>query len=84
MNRVNGVYERDLALRMVVVANNDLIVYAGNNTTCPVATGGTACTSANDPYANSSSDIDVNTGNLNTVIGTANYDIGHVSPTDPV
>jgi len=81
MNRVNGVYERDLALRMVVVANNDLIVYAGNNTTCPVATGGTACTSANDPYANSSSDIDVNTGNLNTVIGTANYDIGHVFTT---
>ncbi len=81
MNRVNGVYERDLALRMVVVANNNLIVYAGNNTTCPVPGGGSACTAANDPYANSSNDINVNTGNLDTVIGSANYDIGHVFTT---
>ncbi|GAK88581.1 hypothetical protein JCM19297_3094 [Nonlabens ulvanivorans] len=29
MNRVNGVYERDLAINMVFVANNDLLLYFG-------------------------------------------------------
>ncbi|MGB7203687.1 MAG: reprolysin-like metallopeptidase, partial [Pyrinomonadaceae bacterium] len=81
MNRVNGVYEKDVTLRMVMVANNDLIVYAANNMTCPVPGGATACTAGNDPYANSTADLNSNTGNLNTVIGSANYDIGHVFTT---
>jgi len=81
MNRVNGVYERDLAIRMNIIANNNLIVYAGNNLTCPVPGGSTACTNANDPYSNDSSAINQNTPNLNTVIGSANYDIGHVFTT---
>lgn len=81
MTRVNGVYERDLAIRMVMVANNNLIAYAGDNTTCPVGTGGTACTSANDPYGNGTGALGQNTPNLNAVIGTANYDIGHVFTT---
>jgi hypothetical protein len=34
-----------------------------------------------DPYSNTSSDINVNTSNLNSVIGSANYDIGHVFTT---
>lgn len=81
MNRVNGVYERDLALRMVMVANNNLVVYAADNMTCPVGTGGTACTSANDPYSNGTTALNQNTPNLNAVIGEANYDIGHVFTT---
>lgn len=81
MNRVNGVYERDLAIRMTMVANNDAIVYAGDNMTCPVGTGGTACTSSNDPYSNGSGALGQNTPNLNAVIGPANYDIGHVFTT---
>lgn len=81
MNRVNGVYERDLAIRMVIVATNNLIVYAPDNTTCPVGTGGSACNSGNDPYSNSSSALNQNTGNLNTVIGVNNYDVGHVFTT---
>ncbi|MBK8464478.1 MAG: hypothetical protein IPL32_01480 [Chloracidobacterium sp.] len=81
MNRVNGVYEKDLAMRMVIIANNNLIVYAGDNLTCPVPGGSTACTSANDPYGNGTEALGQNTPNLNTVIGTANYDIGHVFTT---
>ncbi|MEQ1605391.1 MAG: zinc-dependent metalloprotease family protein, partial [Pyrinomonadaceae bacterium] len=83
MNRVNGVYERDVAIRMVMIANNDLIVYAGNNMNCPVGVGGTACTSANDPYTNNSGSamLGENQTTLNSVILTANYDIGHVFST---
>lgn len=83
MNRVNGIYERDLAIRMVMIANNDQIIYAGNNMNCPVGTGGTACSAANDPYTNSngSSMLGENTANLSAVIQTANFDIGHVFST---
>ncbi|MEO8648076.1 MAG: reprolysin-like metallopeptidase, partial [Acidobacteriota bacterium] len=68
MNRVNGVYEREVAIRMVIVANNDQIVYTSAST---------------DPYTNSDGDamLDENKTNLNSVIGTANYDIGHVFST---
>ncbi len=78
MNRVNGVYERDLAIHMNIVANNNLIVYAGDN-----MCAGVACTNANDPYTNSngSTMLTENTNNLNSVIGTANFDIGHVFST---
>jgi len=83
MNRVNGVYERDVAIRMVMIANNDQIVYAGDNMNCPVGTGGSACTAANDPYTNNSGStmLGQNTTTLNAVILTANYDIGHVFST---
>jgi hypothetical protein len=63
MNRVNGVYERDLAVRMVLVANTDLLIYTN---------------AATDPYANTSGDLGANQSNINSVIGTANYDIGHL------
>ncbi len=78
MNRVNGVYERDLAIHMNMIANNDLITYAGDNTSC-----GGACTSANDPYTNNngSTMLGQNQTTLNNVIGSANYDIGHVFST---
>ncbi len=78
MNRVNGVYERDLAIRMVTVANNNLIIYAADN-----MCAGVPCTSANDPYNNASGSamLGENTTNLNSVIMSANYDIGHVFST---
>lgn len=63
MTRVNGIYERDLAIRMVIVANNNLIIYTNAGT---------------DPYANTSADLTANQTNIDTVIGTANYDIGHL------
>ncbi len=68
MNRVNGVYERDVTLRMVIIANNNLIVYTN---------GGT------DPYTNNDgfAMLGENQSNVDAVIGTANYDIGHVFST---
>jgi Metallo-peptidase family M12/Carboxypeptidase regulatory-like domain len=79
MNRVNGVYERDLAIRMVMIGTNNLVIYAADNLSC----GGVACTSSNDPYTNSSGSamLGENTTNLNNVITPANYDIGHVFST---
>lgn len=78
MNRVNGIYERDAAIRMILVNNNNLLVYAGDNTSC-----GGACTAANDPYSNSDVDtmLTENQTRTDAVIQTANYDIGHVFST---
>ncbi len=68
VNRVNGVYEKELAIRMVLVANNNLIIYTNPST---------------DPYSNNngSAMLSQNISNLNSVIGSANYDIGHVFST---
>ncbi|MBP7474929.1 MAG: hypothetical protein KA810_06680, partial [Pyrinomonadaceae bacterium] len=63
MNRVNGVYERDLSVRMILIANNNLIIYTN---------------AATDPYANTSGDRPANQANVDLVIGSANYDIGHL------
>jgi len=69
MNRVNGVYERDLAVRMNIVGNNNLIIYTNSGT---------------DPFTNGTPGtmITQNQTNTNTVIGNANYDIGHVFGTN--
>ncbi len=78
MNRVNGVYERDLAIHMNIVGNNNLITYAGDNLSCSGA-----CSTGNDPYTNSngSTMLGQNQTAIDAVIGTANYDIGHVFST---
>jgi hypothetical protein len=68
MNRVNGVYNRDLAIQMNIIGNNNLIIYTN---------GGT------DPYTNNNGAtmLNENQNNVNSVIGSANYDIGHVFST---
>ncbi|HMQ04281.1 MAG TPA: M12 family metallo-peptidase [Pyrinomonadaceae bacterium] len=78
MNRVNGIYERDLAIRMVIIGNNDQLIYSGDR-----QCGGVACTAANDPYTNNNglTMLTENINNTDTVIGSANYDMGHVFST---
>ncbi len=63
VNRVSGVYEREFAVRLIVVANNDLIIYT-------TANPGPLPDPPNSPSAQIQSTID-------NAIGFANYDIGH-------
>jgi hypothetical protein len=83
MNRVNGVYERDVAIRMNIIANNNLIVFAGNNLSCPAPGGTMACTAANDPFSNNDglTMLGQNQAIVDALIGNGNYDIGHVFST---
>ncbi|MFY8214643.1 MAG: reprolysin-like metallopeptidase [Flavobacterium sp.] len=61
MTRVNGVFESDFAARMVLVANNDAVLYTNAST---------------DPYTTSYNSQLQST--LTSVIGEANYDVGHL------
>ncbi len=65
MNRVNAVYEKDLAISFRLVPDNELLVFTDPQT---------------DPYTNGdlSDMLSENQSTLNAVIGSANYDIGHV------
>ena len=64
MVRVNGVFERDFGLHMNLVTNNDLLFYLD---------------AATDPFNNTQSNWNANTQSTCTsIIGEANYDIGHL------
>lgn len=65
MTRVNGIYNRELAVHMILISNNDDIIYTNAST---------------DPYTNSSVStmLNENQSNINSEIGNSNYDIGHV------
>jgi chitodextrinase len=61
MTRVNGAFEKDFAIRMVLIANTDAVIYTD---------------AATDPYTtNYNSQLQTT---LTSVIGEANYDVGHV------
>jgi chitodextrinase len=66
MTRVNGVFEKDFGVHMNLIANNDLLIYT---------------TASTDPYSASASKANWNQElqtNLTNVIGSANYDVGHL------
>ncbi len=65
-NRVTGVYETELSTRLVLVGNNNLIVYAAAGTDPYTTPGANATTLSQNVTA------------INGAIGVANYDVGHL------
>jgi hypothetical protein len=67
VNRLNQIYQHDLAIKLELVENNDLLIFTDADT---------------DPFNNNSDDGSLNTGIIDSIIGSDNYDIGHVLNTD--
>ncbi len=69
MNRVTGVYERDFGVSFTLIDNVTDIIYTN---------------SGSDPYTNGNPGamIGENQTNVDNVIGSANYDVGHVFGTN--
>jgi hypothetical protein len=64
MTIVNGIYENDFNVTMVLIANTDDVIYTSTNS---------------DPYGNTTSGYNsALQSTLTNVIGEANYDIGHL------
>ncbi len=67
VNRVTEVYEYEMSIRLVLVPNNDLIIYPN---------------AGSDPFSsNGTGVINNSTSVINAAIGSGNYDIGHVFTT---
>ncbi|GAB4129326.1 MAG: hypothetical protein OHK0045_07220 [Raineya sp.] len=68
MNRNTGIYQIELSIRFQLIANNNLIIYTNP---------------ATDPYTNNNGGtmLSENQTNIDNVIGSPNYDIGHVFST---
>ena len=69
VNRVNGVYEKELAIRLVLVSNDTNVIFT---------------TLGTDPFTgNSNANVLISESqqNIDALIGNANYDIGHTFST---
>ncbi|HLO70600.1 MAG TPA: zinc-dependent metalloprotease family protein [Flavipsychrobacter sp.] len=68
INRVNGLYEREVGVHMDLISNNEDVIYLDGSS---------------DPFSNSSGNalMGQNQTNMDAVIGTTNYDVGHVFST---
>jgi hypothetical protein len=65
LDQINAIYENDFSIHLSLIANNDKIIYTSG---------------ASDPYTNDDKNkmLGENQANLDSVIGSANYDLGHV------
>ncbi len=66
INRINEIWEREVAIRLVLVPNNDQLIFLDPD---------------NDPFQNANNGgglLSQNVNVLNGIIGFDNYDIGHI------
>ena len=63
INRVNGIYEKELSMRFLLISNNNLLVHLNP---------------ASDPYTNGNANLmlNENQSTIDNVIGFNNYDVG--------
>lgn len=68
VNRVSGIFERDMSVRLVLVPNNDTLIFTDPNT---------------DPYpcCNLGPILGLGANVIDSLIGVPNYDIGHTFTT---
>jgi hypothetical protein len=69
INQVNALYERDIAIRMILIANNDDLIYTDPTTDPFTNVNGNPC---------DANPRDQNQATIDLIIGSANYDIGHL------
>lgn len=65
INNANAVWEREVSVSLKLISNTTAVIYLDGNA---------------DPYTDDQNDvaIDENQTNVNNVIGSGNYDIGHI------
>ncbi len=66
INRVSGIYETEMGIRFSLIGNNHQLIYTDT---------------LNDPWFNSSSDLNLVQDEIDNIIGSSNYDIGHIFTT---
>ncbi|MBQ0117380.1 MAG: T9SS type A sorting domain-containing protein, partial [Flavobacterium sp.] len=66
VNRLNAIYERDLAVRLILVANNTNIIFINSD---------------NFSNNNASALINESQSVITSIIGTSNFDVGHTVST---
>ena len=74
VNRVNQIYERDLGIRLQLVEDNDQLIELDGSFRLPPLP-------PNLNNSNLSSLLSQNQGWIDTILGSANYDIGHIFST---
>jgi hypothetical protein len=69
INRVNGIFESNLGITFQIIAGNDQLIFTDAST---------------DPYTNGDPQkmVNENQTTVHSIIGSANYDIGHVFGTN--
>ncbi len=66
INRVNSVYEPEVGVTMTLIPNTDELIFVDPNT---------------DPYTNTTGDLDSIQFQVDSIIGSDNYDVGHLFST---